>query len=262
MPKVLAVIPARYASTRLPGKPLAVIGGKPMIQCVYERVLATGLLDGVLVATDDVRIREAVEAFGGRAIMTRADHPSGTDRVAEVARASDADIVVNVQGDLPFVSQALLAAPLAALRDDPSIPMATLAVPIRDRERFLDPNVVKVVTDEAGFALYFSRAPIPARREDAANGGREAGGTLGWQHVGLYLYRRDFLLRFAAWQPTELERTERLEQLRVLERGERLYVARVSESVLEVDTAADLERANRLSREQSGGSGRPHERAT
>jgi 3-deoxy-manno-octulosonate cytidylyltransferase (CMP-KDO synthetase) len=242
MPKVLAVIPARYGSTRLPGKPLRAIGGKPMVCRVYEGAAASGVVDAVVVATDDPRIAEAVVAAGGRAVMTRLDHPSGTDRVAEVAASSDAAIVVNVQGDLPFVGRALLEPIVAPMLADPAVVMATLAVPITDERRFLDRNVVKVVTDEAGFALYFSRAPIPAWR-DGENGGTEA--VLGWQHVGIYGYRREFLLRFASWRPTELERREKLEQLRALERGVRVHVARVDGSVIEVDTPEDLERADR-----------------
>lgn len=240
MPKVLAVIPARYASTRLPGKPLALIGGKSMIRRVVEGVARSALCDEVSVATDDPRIAAAVETFGGAVVMTRPDHASGTDRVAEVARdRSDVDVVVNVQGDLPFVSRALLEPPIRRVAEDPRVPMATVAVSIRDRERWLDPNVVKVVTDEERFALYFSRAPIPARRDDGG------GGAFGEQHVGLYVYRRDFLLRFASWPPTRLERAERLEQLRALEHGAKIFVAAVSETVIEVDTAEDLARATR-----------------
>ena len=261
MPKVVAVIPARYASSRLPGKPLALIDGQPMIRRVVEGAAATDLFDSVIVATDDRRIFEVVSGFGGRAVMTRADHASGTDRVAEVAATMDADIVVNVQGDLPFVSRALIEPPLEAMARDPSIPMATVSVPIVEREKWLDPNVVKVVTDAAGFALYFSRAPIPARRDEMTD--CVEGAVLGRQHVGLYVYRREFLLRFASWAPTPLEQMEKLEQLRVLERRERLFVAKVSESVVEVDTAADLERASEISiaRSRKPESTRRHEGA-
>lgn len=241
MPKVIAVIPARYGSSRLPGKPLAPIDGQPMIRHVVKGTTATGLFDEVVVATDDRRIVDAVVAFGGRAVMTRADHVSGTDRVAEAASTLEADIVVNVQGDLPFVDRGLLEPPLAAMIRDPSIPMGTVSVPIVDRETWLDPNVVKVVTDAAGFALYFSRAPIPARRDQTNEETSRA--DFGQKHVGLYAYRREFLFRFASWAPTPLEQREKLEQLRVLEHGERIFVARVVEEVVEVDTAADLEHA-------------------
>ncbi len=245
MDKVVAVIPSRFGSTRLAGKPLQTIGGKPMIRLVYESAVATGVFDSVVVATDDRRILEAVQAFGGQARMTRAEHPSGTDRVAEVAASEDAAIVVNVQGDLPFVSRPLVEPLVSAMRADASIPMATVSVPILSREAFENPNVVKVVTDERGFALYFSRAPIPAAREvDAPANGKPR--VYGRQHVGIYGYRRDFLLRFSAWPPTELERAERLEQLRALERGARIFVAEASALVVEVDTAEDLERAREL----------------
>jgi 3-deoxy-manno-octulosonate cytidylyltransferase (CMP-KDO synthetase) len=239
MEKVLAVIPARYGSTRLRAKALAPIGGMPMVCRVYESAVESGVFDEVLVATDDARIQDAVERVGGRAVMTRAGHPSGTDRVAEAAASESADIVLNLQGDLPFVTSGLVGPVVAHLRSTPTTPMATVAVPLRSRERWLDPNVVKVVTDEQGFALYFSRAPIPARR------GESAEETFGDQHVGVYGYRRDFLFQFTSWAPSTLERLEGLEQLRALERGARIFVARVDEAVVEVDTAEDLERAER-----------------
>jgi 3-deoxy-manno-octulosonate cytidylyltransferase (CMP-KDO synthetase) len=248
MGKVLAVIPARYGSSRLPGKPLRPIDGKPMVRRVYEAAEATRLFDAIVVATDDRRVFDAVKSFGGDARMTRPDHASGSDRVAEVAASSDAEIVVNVQGDLPFLSRALVGPMVTAMLEDPSIPMATVSVPIREAEAWRSPNVVKVVTDEAGFALYFSRAPIPARRDAVASGAA----VLGHQHVGLYAYRRDFLMRFASWPPSRLEKIERLEQLRVLERGERIFVAEVSEQVIEVDTPEDLERAEALAVSRGG----------
>lgn len=243
MANILAVIPARYGSSRLPGKPLTPIDGKPLVRHVYERARDSELFDRVVVATDDRRILDAVREFGGEAVMT-GELPSGTDRVAEIARSSDADLVVNVQGDLPFVSRTLLEPPLERMIGSPDVEMGTVAVPISDSEQWVDPNVVKVVMDEEGFALYFSRAPIPAVREEADR----ATDHFGWQHVGLYVYRRDFLLRFAAWAPTRLERLERLEQLRALERGVRIYVGRASERVVEVDTLADIERAERYLR--------------
>jgi 3-deoxy-manno-octulosonate cytidylyltransferase (CMP-KDO synthetase) len=241
MPRTVAVIPARYGSSRLPGKPLAMIGVKPMIRHVWENASESGLFDEVVVATDDERIESAVRGFGGTVVMTRGDHPSGTDRVAEVARGLDADVIVNLQGDLPFAGRALLEPAVAALRDHAAIRMATLSVPITDRKRFLDPNVVKVVTDQAGFALYFSRAPIPVRREAGSVGGDSE--ELGRQHVGLYVFRRELLFELASWSPTPLERLERLEQLRALERGVKLYVAKTGGPVVEVDTLEDLRRA-------------------
>src|SRR5215470_12484628 len=244
MVKVLAVIPARLGSTRLAGKPLALIDGKPMVRVAYESVVATELFDDVVVATDDERICKAIGDAGGRAVMTRADHASGTDRVAEVAQESDADVVVNIQGDLPFVTSALVSPLVGTMCSEPSIPMATIAVPLDDRVRWQNANVVKVVTDERGFALYFSRAPIPARRdpENDQSGGR----AFALQHVGIYGYRRNFLLQFTSWPSGRLEAVERLEQLRALERGVRIFVATVSEGVVEVDTAEDLARANQI----------------
>jgi 3-deoxy-manno-octulosonate cytidylyltransferase (CMP-KDO synthetase) len=244
MVKVLAVIPARFGSTRLAGKPLALIDGKPMVRVAYESVVATELFDDVVVATDDERICRAIADARGRVVMTRADHASGTDRVAEVAQKSDADVVVNIQGDLPFVTSALVSPLVGTMCSEPSIPMATIAVPLRDPERWRDPNVVKVVTDDRGFALYFSRTPIPARRdpEDDQSGGP----AFALQHVGIYGYRRNFLLQFTAWPPGRLEGVERLEQLRALERGARIFVATVLERVVEVDTAEDLARANQI----------------
>jgi 3-deoxy-manno-octulosonate cytidylyltransferase (CMP-KDO synthetase) len=215
-----------------------------MVRRVYESTVATGLFTEVVVATDDVRIRDCVLGVGGRAVMTRADHASGTDRVAEVAEGSDAAVIVNVQGDLPFVRRSLVAPLVEALRADASIQMATIAVPIRDSESWTNANVVKVVTDERGFALYFSRAPIPARRDPQAD--ESPDGVLGLQHVGIYGYRREFLLRFTSWPAGRLERIERLEQLRALERGAKIFVARVVETVVEVDTPDDLERAKRF----------------
>jgi 3-deoxy-manno-octulosonate cytidylyltransferase (CMP-KDO synthetase) len=244
MVKVLAVIPARFGSTRLAGKPLALIDGKPMVRVAYESVVATDLFDEIVVATDDERIREVIADTGGRVVMTRADHASGTDRVAEVAQQSDADVVVNIQGDLPFVTSALVSPLVGTMCSEPSIPMATIAVPLHDRGRWENPNVVKVVTDERGFALYFSRAPIPARRDLENDKG--GGAVFALQHVGIYGYRRNFLLQFTSWPPGRLEAVERLEQLRALERGAKIFVATVSEGVVEVDTAEDLARANEV----------------
>ena len=242
MLKTMAVIPARMGSTRLAGKPLALIQGKPMVRLVYENTVATELFDDVVFATDDERIRDVILAAGGRVAMTRPDHVSGTDRVAEVAETAGAEIFVNIQGDLPFVCHALLAPLVGTMCSELSVQMATVAVPLRDREQWLSPNVVKVVTDERGFALYFSRAPIPARRDDVAVPSE----GFGLQHVGIYAFRKEFLQRFTSWSASPLERVERLEQLRALERGAKIFVARASETVVEVDTAEDLARANEI----------------
>lgn len=239
---VVAIVPARYESTRLPGKPLALIDGKPMIQHVFERTRSVALVDRVLVATDDARIADAVRAFGGEVVMTRADHPSGTDRIAEVASSLDADVIVNVQGDLPFLEAAMVDAAVQLMRADAALPMATLKTAIHDHDEMANPNVVKVVTDRNGYALYFSRSPLPHWRDGAA----ASDGTLGYKHIGLYVYRRDFLLTFARLAPTPLERAEKLEQLRALEWGFRIKVAETMAVGVEVDTPHDLERARVL----------------
>jgi len=237
--QVVAIVPARYESTRLPGKPLALIDGKPMIRHVYERTRAVDLVERVLVATDDARIADVVRGFGGDVVMTSAAHQSGTDRIAEVAATLDAEIVVNVQGDLPFLDADMLGATIALMRADSTLPMATVMTPIRDAAEMANPNVVKVVTDRDGYALYFSRSPLPYWR-------RPADGILGYKHIGLYAYRREFLLTFARLAPTPLERAESLEQLRALEWGFRIKVAETSTAGVEVDTPEDLERARVL----------------
>jgi len=247
---VVAIIPARYGSTRLPGKPLANIGGKPMIQHVYESASKARELDRVLVATDDRRIEKAVKSFGGEVMMTARRHRSGTDRLAEVAHKIRADWLVNVQGDLPFIHADTIAQAVLPMRRDRTIPMATVCTPIYDESEWRNPNVVKVLTDHAGFALYFSRAPIPFVRNGVIDPrGKKTARTkrhlFGYRHFGLYVYRRDFLLKFARLQPTELERIESLEQLRALQNGYRIYVAEVDERSIEVDTLADLKKAER-----------------
>lgn len=241
MGSVVAVIPARFESTRLPGKPLADIAGKPMIQRVYERAAAASGIDRVVVATDDERVRETVTSFGGDAIMTSTSHQTGTDRIAEAVSEIDAEIVVNVQGDLPLLDPDNVAAAVAPMLDDRELPMTTLMTPIRDRAELANPNVVKVVTDDRGYALYFSRAPIPYRRDD------NSGDTVvARRHIGLYVYRREFLLTFAGLAPTPLEQAEKLEQLRALEHGYRVKVVEIVEAGAEVDTPADLDKVRKL----------------
>lgn len=235
--RVVAIIPARYESTRLPGKPLADLAGQPMIRRVYERAAQARGVERVLVATDDARIRDAVAAFGGEVVMTASAHRTGTDRIAEVADGLDADVIVNVQGDLPLLDPAMVGAALAPLLADGGLPMATISAPIDRREELANPNVVKVVTDREGYALYFSRSPLPHHRDGAP------GGALGRKHIGLYVYRRDFLLSFARLAPTPLEQAEQLEQLRALEWGFRIRVTEVEAASIEVDTPRDLERA-------------------
>jgi 3-deoxy-manno-octulosonate cytidylyltransferase (CMP-KDO synthetase) len=241
---VVAIIPVRYGSTRFPGKPLALIGGKPMIQHVYENTSRTPGLNRVIVATDDRRILETAKSFGAEAMMTSAKHASGTDRLAEVARKIRAEWIVNVQGDLPFIRPQTILRTLSPLRRERSIAMGTARTPIFERDEWLNPNVVKVVTDREGFALYFSRAPIPYVRGDNGGPARAASGAiLGYRHVGIYVYRREFLLKFAAMRQTALEQAEKLEQLRALSNGYRIRVADVEEPSVEVDTPEDLRKA-------------------
>jgi 3-deoxy-manno-octulosonate cytidylyltransferase (CMP-KDO synthetase) len=239
--QVIVLIPARYGSTRFPGKPLALLHGRPMIQHVYERARQAALVEGVLVATDDARILEAVHAFGGEAVLTGTHHRTGTERVAEAAarRGGSAGIVVNVQGDEPLIDPRAIDAAVRPLLEDPSLEMTTLATPIRRAEELFDPHVVKVVVNQQGDALYFSRSPIPFVRSQKSEVRSQ---EFGYRHVGLYAYRRDFLLRMAQWPPTPLEEAERLEQLRVVERGHRIRVVLVDDSGPGVDTPEDLER--------------------
>lgn len=246
---VVAIIPARYGSTRLPGKPLAKIGGKPMIEHVYRNTAKAKILDRVIVATDDRRIEAAVKIFGGEVMMTSPDHPSGTDRLAEVARRVRAEWLVNVQGDLPFIRSQTITRAVQPLRKNSSIAMGTVCTAIYDEAEWHNPNVVKVLKDHAGYALYFTRAPVPFARNDRVDpSGRNISARSklrlwGYRHLGLYVYRREFLLKFAQLGPTALERIESLEQLRALENGYRIYVAEVDERSVEVDTAEDLQHA-------------------
>jgi 3-deoxy-manno-octulosonate cytidylyltransferase (CMP-KDO synthetase) len=236
----VVVIPARYESTRFPGKPLALLAGKPMIEHVYRRASEARGVGRVLVATDDERIARAVAAFGGEAVMTRASHATGTDRLAEVASRLTCDVVINVQGDEPLVAPQMIEQALAPFAEDSELQMTSLRTAIRDLDDLVDPNVVKVVVDRNDFALYFSRAPIPWVRD------RKPGAPEAWRHIGLYGYRRAFLLRLAALPPTRLEELERLEQLRALEHGVRIKVMPTLFDAVGVDTPADLARVESL----------------
>lgn len=236
--KTVAVIPARYASSRFPGKPLVDIAGKTMIEHVYRRTQLAHSISETWVATDDERIRDAVLAFGGRCVMTRSDHPSGTDRIAEAVSQLDVDVIVNVQGDEPLIDPEEIEAVVAPFARHPEVVMTTAATPIRDPRDVMDPGVVKVVLDQRGFALYFSRLPIPYYRSG------EPGEYL--RHLGLYAYRKEFLLTYASLSPTPLEQSERLEQLRVLEHGHRIMVVRTPNNAVAVDTPEDLERVRAL----------------
>jgi 3-deoxy-manno-octulosonate cytidylyltransferase (CMP-KDO synthetase) len=243
-------IPARYASTRLPGKPLKLLAGRPLIEQVYRRALASGALE-VVIATDDPRIREAAEGFGATVCMTAPDHPSGTDRLAEVADQRgwpDEAIIVNVQGDEPQMPPALVHRVAAELQKQPDAGIATLCTRIHDPAEVFDPNVVKVVRDARGDALYFSRAPIPWNRETFQDGGGTGCSTLPagvayWRHIGLYAYRAAVLRRYPRLALAPAERAEALEQLRALWHGIRVYVAETAEAPPPgVDTEADLAR--------------------
>ena len=251
MLNVWAVVPARYASSRLPGKPLVSLAGKPMIQHVWERVRRAQEVSRVLVATDDERIRRAVTEFGGEAVMTRAEHRSGTERLAEVAASaasSGAEIFVNVQGDEPLIEPAAVDAAVAILLEDSSVEVVTLAVPIATPGDVMDPNVVKVVLDFEGNALYFSRAPIPWIRDTASGGagfGPPAGSTH-LKHLGLYVFRRRALLEFPTFPQGELEKLEQLEQLRWLENGYKIRVVETTHDSVSVDVTEDIARVEKL----------------
>lgn len=236
--KVIGVIPARYAAARLPGKPLAEIGGKTMIERVYRQAEQAQSLQAVYVATDDERIFAAVRAFGGNVVMTRDDHRSGTDRIAEAVGELDVDVVVNIQGDEPLLDPAEIDAVVAPFAARPDLVMTTAAVPITDPRDVADPSVVKVVLDLRGDALYFSRLPLPFYRSTAD------GPHL--KHIGLYAYRREFLLIYSRLAPAPLESIEHLEQLRVLENGYRIHVVLTDKDAISVDTPEDLERVRAL----------------
>jgi len=241
--RVAAIIPARFASTRLPGKPLADINGLPMVWRVYERAGRARLVGEVWVATDDRRVYDAVKALGGNALMTSPEHPSGTDRIAEAAESIDAEIYVNVQGDEPMIAPELIDAAVRPLLDDQALNMSTAAKEITGPAHIADPSVVKVVLDERGCALYFSRAPIPFHRDAWAGG---IGGGRCLKHIGIYVYRRDFLLRYAKLAQTKLENIEKLEQLRALGHSERVRVVVTDYDSIGVDTPEDLDKVRSI----------------
>lgn len=252
--RVVGVIPARYASSRFPGKPLAILRGRPMIQHVYERARRSDTLARVVVATDDSRIRDAVVAFGGEVQLTGLHHPSGTDRVAEVAASLSCEVVVNIQGDEPLIEAAMIDEAVSPFFVEPELVMGTVCRRLENEEEWQSPHVVKVVRDNRGFALYFSRAPIPYGRVEGREGRVEGKGGSGpqlstlssqpvwYKHIGLYVYRRDFLLKLASLVPTPLEETEQLEQLRALEYGYPIKVVETKYDSIGVDTPEDLER--------------------
>jgi len=247
--KVVAVIPARYGSTRFEGKPLADILGKPMIQWVYEGVSQSKLIDDVIVATDDQRILEAVRSFGGKAVMTSPTHFTGTDRVAEVAKKLKSEIIVNVQGDEPLIKGNIIDKAIRPLLTDESLQLSTLMTRIEQVRDWLNPHIVKVVVDQKNFALYFSRSPIPFPR--ALQIGRLETNPFGtnrplpkrvFKHIGIYVFRRKFLLHFSRMKPTPLEKLEKLEQLRALENGFRIKVIPVDYEPIGVETPEDIQK--------------------
>jgi 3-deoxy-manno-octulosonate cytidylyltransferase (CMP-KDO synthetase) len=250
----VAVIPARYGSSRLPGKPLLLIGGKPLILWVAERALAARSVSRAIVATDDKRIFDAVKAAGFEAMMTRGDHSSGTDRVAEVARDLDAEIIVNLQGDEPLIEPETIDRAVRQLEITAEILMATASEPIAEAAEVLNPAVVKVVVDDQGYAASFSRNPIPWPNQAVTRHGsieaalrNEPALLFSFRkHTGLYVYRRDFLLQFAGWPQSASERAESLEQLRALERGVKIKVVEAATLSIGVDTIEDLERVRAI----------------
>ena len=239
---VLVVIPARYGSTRFPGKPLALLQGKPVIQHVYERAKAATRADEVILATDDQRIAEAVARFGGRAVMTSPAARSGTERVCEVARDHDAQVIINVQGDEPLIHPDMIDQLAEYLQRHRAIPMASLMTKLARQEDTANPNVVKVVVDRDGFALYFSRAAIPFVRNHSITQSLNHS----WKHLGIYGYQRHFLLQFPHLEPTPLEQAEQLEQLRALEHGHRIKLLETVHDTIGVDTPEDLKRVEAM----------------
>jgi 3-deoxy-manno-octulosonate cytidylyltransferase (CMP-KDO synthetase) len=242
--KIIGIIPARYGSKRLPGKALADIKGKPMIQWVYEKAMRSSYISRVIVATDDYRIYNAVNKFGGEAAITSKKHESGTDRIGEIARRTSwyktpVEIVVNVQGDEPFISHRDIDRAIYALLKDDTLNVATLAVRLTRKSDIKDPNVVKVAFDKDGYALYFSRYAIPFDRDGAGN-------VKYYKHIGVYVYRKRYLMEFIRTYPTSLELAEKLEQLRALETGEKIKVIVIEKDTLSIDTKKDLEKARKM----------------
>ncbi|MGD9897651.1 MAG: 3-deoxy-manno-octulosonate cytidylyltransferase [Calditrichaceae bacterium] len=247
--KTICVIPARYASNRLPGKPLALIGGKPMIQWVYERASAAEKIDRVMVATDHPDIKSVVEKFGGIAVLTDSDLPSGTDRVAAATETENVDVIINLQGDEPFISPDLLNKMVDVFHDD-QIMMATPIKKILTNDELINPNLVRVVRDKQHFALYFTRSVIPYLR-DEKNRENWLDGHEYYKHIGIYAYRKEFLKIITGLQESPLEKAERLEQLRVLENGYKIYTVETEYESHSVDTREDLLRVNKLVKDRT-----------
>lgn len=239
MRKAAGIIPARYQSSRFPGKPLVSILGKPLIQRVYEGVQKAKSLERLIIATDDERIFNAAKKFGAEVVMTSASHASGTERVAEVAKKITSPLVINIQGDEPLIEAGMIDGLAAAFQDD-EVPMASLMARVTNLGLIKDPHIVKVVVDKEGWALYFSRQPIPSAAQDFF-----------FRHIGIYGYQREFLLKFARLEPTRLEICEKLEQLRAMENGYRIKMIEVPRSTLSVDTPQDIIRVEKFLREEA-----------
>ena len=248
-PRVVAIIPSRYGSTRLAAKPLVDLCGKPMVQHVVERAKRARLVSRVIVATDHDAIAKAVAGFGGVAVMTAPELASGSDRIAAVARTLDADIIVNVQGDEPLIDPEMIDQAIEPLLADASVLASTVVKPIATAEEVHNPNVVKAILDARGFAIYFSRSPIPYQRDAAPETWHER--HVYYKHFGLYVYRKEFLLEYASWPETPLERCEKLEQLRILENGRRMRAVITAHDSIPVDTAADADRVRAILRKEA-----------
>jgi len=244
-PRVVAIIPARWASTRFPGKPLALIKNKPMIQWVVEQAQKATRVSEVIVATDDDRVFDAVTEFGGKAVMTSEDHTTGSDRIAEVASGLKCDIVVNIQGDEPLIPPENIDQVIGCLNKNPTLNVATLMMAVHDSDEITDSNVVKVVADQKGRALYFSRSAIPFHRDEWKDGVPKDASRV-YKHVGLYAYTRSFLLEFTRMSPTPIEQLEKLEQLRILEHGYPIQVEITDRVSMGVDRIEDLEKVEKL----------------
>jgi 3-deoxy-manno-octulosonate cytidylyltransferase (CMP-KDO synthetase) len=245
--RVIGIIPARLGSTRLPGKPLKLIHGKPLIQNVYENAAKSRLLDRLMVATDSPRISDRVFAFGGEAVVSLKNHPTGSDRVAEAAANSNYDLVINIQCDSIYLPPGLIDSLISSMLKERSVLLGTLATRITEPDRFSDPNVVKVALDRKNFAVYFSRYPIPYIRGYSPPGGGTISPTLlrripFWEHIGIYGFRKDFLMKFASWRQTPLEKLEKLEQLRVLENGYKIKVYLTRYKIKTIDGPDDLKK--------------------
>jgi len=248
MTRAIGIIPARFGSTRLPGKPLVSICGKPLIYWVWKQASKARSLDRVLVATDDLRVKKTVEEFGGEAVLTSANFASGSDRVASVAGELNYDIVVNIQGDEPLISPAAIDKLVNALKSDKSVSVATLATVIKGEAELRDQNVVKVVFNQDNRALYFSRHPIPFWLTDGKKNLDISSLQSFYAHIGVYAFRKNFLLKFVSWKPSRLEKLERLEQLRILENGYSIRVVKTSFKSQAVDTLKDVRRAEKILR--------------